>query len=245
MRKLKRLPLSRQATQFLKKQRTERVEGAADSVAEARRLWSFQRNHAFREVRDTLRRMTPGDEHCMYCESGEATDIDHYRPLSRFPLLAFVWSNYLLACHNCNSNYKRSQFPLDAEERPLLLDPTVDDPSEHLELLPSTGDYRGTSSRGRKSIEVYGLQRATLCSGRRDAWIVLQELIIGYASRRSDGDTVRARDLERVIREYPFASVFGHLVRLSRHREARHLMDESCLAALDRHPEILTWSHEG
>jgi hypothetical protein len=185
--------------------------------------------------------MAPGNEHCMYCESGEGTDIDHHRPKSRFPLLSFAWTNYLLACANCNSNYKRAQFPVDADGQPLLLDPTVDDPHEHLALLPTTGEYRGTSPKGRTSIEVYGLKRHTLCEGRRNAWIALQELITGYARAQELDETQRADDLERAVRAYPFASILGRLIRLSEDKKARRLVHRDCRAALQRHPEIVSW----
>ena len=50
---------------------------------------------------------------CWYCErkcgadapvGSAAPTIDHFRPLSRFPELAYAWSNWVFSCHRCNQN---------------------------------------------------------------------------------------------------------------------------------------------
>ena len=43
--------------------------------------------------------------HCSYCERYIATNlaIEHVQPKSLVPALALTWSNFLLACVNCNS----------------------------------------------------------------------------------------------------------------------------------------------
>ncbi len=66
--------------------------------------------------------------------------------------LAYRWSNYLLACKDCNSGWKRNFFPVrdsskrwsskadeDRDEQPLLLDPTEPgfDPDVHFRWLGS------------------------------------------------------------------------------------------------------------
>lgn len=75
--------------------------------------------------------------------------------------LTWTWSNQLFACTGCNTGYKKSYFPLEhgsgvlsgparpypnkrlspshldfSVESPLLIDPSVDDPLEHLEWRP-------------------------------------------------------------------------------------------------------------
>ena len=39
---------------------------------------------------------------CAYCEETCKGEVEHFRPKSRFPLLVYEWSNWLLACHDCN-----------------------------------------------------------------------------------------------------------------------------------------------
>lgn len=39
---------------------------------------------------------------CAYCEERCRGEVDHFRPKSRDPKLAYAWSNWLFACHDCN-----------------------------------------------------------------------------------------------------------------------------------------------
>lgn len=59
-----------------------------------------------RTILSTLRAMTSG--HCAYCD-GFPLDvvsdptIDHFRPKSDFPELAYIWTNLYLSCEKCQS----------------------------------------------------------------------------------------------------------------------------------------------
>ncbi|WP_156427859.1 hypothetical protein [Thiohalocapsa sp. ML1] len=75
----------------------------------------------------------------MYCEDSHGTDIEHFRPKTPFPECLFVWTNMLLCCAECG-RLKGKQFPTDAMGEPLLIDPTVDAPWEHLDFDPETGN---------------------------------------------------------------------------------------------------------
>jgi len=151
-------------------------------------MWPRRRNstpkrETFDEVKRKLRRMAPGRERCMYCEDSEGTDIDHFRPKSRYPSHAFRWPNYLYACSRCNSNEKRYDFPLDAAGNPLLIDPTAEDPSPHFQLVPETGQLVPLSPKGESTAQVFGLnRREVLTEGRRYAWTTLLELLRAYTS---------------------------------------------------------------
>ena len=57
---------------------------------------------------------------CWYCErrchadaevGGRAATVDHFRPLSRCPELAYEWTNWVFSCHNCNTKYKKEKWP--------------------------------------------------------------------------------------------------------------------------------------
>ena len=239
MRRLQRLPLSPATLAFLDK-RTASVAEASDSKAEAERLWSRQDNKAFHEVRSVLHEMASGIERCMYCEDSQGTAIDHFWPKAVYPDRAYSWANYLLACTLCNSNFKREQFPLDHMGQPLLLDPTAEDPLEHLAFSPSTGKYSGISPKGECSIQVFGLFRASLEKGRKSAWDVLEILLPVYSEKRQAGDSAKAQDIEQAVRHYPFSGVLAALVRIVQGPDAV-VVSLACRSAIQQYPEILTW----
>ena len=63
---------------------------------------------------------------CAYCEDDTQGEVDHFRPISRFPLLVYDWFNWVFACQHCNRS-KSNRWPVYgyvdpcaeyAEERP-------------------------------------------------------------------------------------------------------------------------------
>ena len=68
---------------------------------------------------------------CAYCEgkinSPRAGQVDHFKPKSLFPSLAYDWDNYFLSCGGCN-NAKHDKWPRTGE----YLRPDRGDPSQHL-----------------------------------------------------------------------------------------------------------------
>ncbi|SFV52609.1 hypothetical protein MNB_SV-12-1611 [hydrothermal vent metagenome] len=122
---------------------------------------------------------------CPICEDtlNKYDDIDHYRPKSEYEFLRCCCDNYMIMCSDCNRTHKRTSFPLDndfiasdknsiKEEKPLLVNPRVDNLLDyfelyflrsgeslilevrpHRELDKSSYEYR----RAKKSIEIYGL----------------------------------------------------------------------------------------
>ncbi|MFB4390622.1 MULTISPECIES: hypothetical protein [unclassified Pseudomonas] len=104
--------------------------------------------------------------------------------------LAADWDNLLPSCMDCNRKRtkmfadkstgmsgKANLFPVVDEatrwrhhdkpnsEQALLLDPCVDQPSQHLEFLPQ-GGVQSLSRKGETSIKVYGLLRDDLVTAR-------------------------------------------------------------------------------
>ena len=242
MKRIQRLPLTSPSLSFLLK-RTQKVAGASDPGAEAKRLWEMQGNKTFREIREVLGRMATGIERCMYCEDSEGTAIEHFWPRAVYPDRAFDWLNYLIACSRCNSNFKRDQFPLDGGGQPLLINPTEEDPLEHLAFSPTTGLYatRPGSTKGDPSLEVFGINRATLSRGRLNAWTGLSQILIGYARARRAGNDATADRIEKTVREYPFAGVLVALLRIAAGPDADLLIDADCLDAIRDRPEVGSW----
>jgi uncharacterized protein (TIGR02646 family) len=240
MRRLNRQALSSATASFLGA-RAQAVRSAAEPREEAKRLWKLQDNAAFREVRETLRSMAPGLECCMYCEDSEGTDIEHFWPKSAYPDKAFSWDNYLLACSGCNSNHKRNQFPVDAAGAPLLINPTSEEPRDHLTLTGRTGKYVAKTPKGQKSIEVFGLWRDRLEKGRQDAWAKLPALLRHYDAACTEQDWRTALEVQRSICRFPFASVFTGFIEASRSPLAPILVGMHSLAVLKKYPDIHDW----
>lgn len=135
----------------------------------ARTLWerSGTRTRVHGPLKRVLLHMALGLEQCMYCGTDFGTDIDHFEPKARNPLRTFDWLNHLHACSTCNSNRKRDRFPTDADGHALLIDPTSEDPFEHMALSLSADIYYPLSDKGTATIEVCGLNRRQLLRSPR------------------------------------------------------------------------------
>lgn len=233
-----RVDLSERTKRFLQK-RQERVDSSSVPVEEAARLWARRRNLAFDEIRAALRQMASGLERCMYCEDSAGTAIEHFRPKATHPECTFMWINYLLACSYRNSNEKRGQFPLDATGAPLLIDPSADDPVEHLRLSPTTGIYVDITEKGHTSKEVFRLNRMILQIGRRDAWLTAQWLVEEWGRRFQVGDHFEAEKVMEVLCRQPYAGVRDQLRIVSASPQPELLISQGCLIALQNHPQLL------
>jgi uncharacterized protein (TIGR02646 family) len=124
---------------------------------------------------------------CCYCEKREEQpkyrDVEHYRPKSLYWWLAWTWENLLFACIDCNREQKRDRFPQEpsstplvaeeappAGERPLVIDPSDPNVEPTMEIVffrdriqgKERWIPRGMSVRGRKTVEVCGLDRPNL-----------------------------------------------------------------------------------
>jgi uncharacterized protein (TIGR02646 family) len=137
--------------------------------------------------------------------------------------LGSTWTNLLPSCWDCNSERghdyegtrrvtgKANRFPLNDERRrattpgqehhedPRLLDPTVDDPDEHLEFVEKgvikPREQEGEKDRrGDETIEVLGLRRPNLVRVRRDHLKNVEGAIKRYrkALRRVDRNELEA-----------------------------------------------------
>ncbi|HCU51112.1 MAG TPA: HNH endonuclease [Micromonosporaceae bacterium] len=184
------------------------VAHGTDAKRHARDLWNRNRVPR-RGLRDVLNRMAPGFQRCMYCGDSEGTSVDHFEPIARNPVRTFDWLNHLLACSFCNSNQKGSRFPVDELGNPLLIDPTVEDPFDHLALSLSVGEYRPRTPKGGNTIDVLGLNRPILISGRTHA-----RSVVGQALRQwATGDRDERSRQVRTIRMQPLADVHQAMFR--------------------------------
>lgn len=111
---------------------------------------------------------------CWYCERlcqaassvGErSATVDHFRPLSGFPELAYEWSNWIFSCHRCNSENKMDKWPAlgyvdpsasDAKERP---ERYFDYDADTGELVPKSGLSAEARDRAMQTIDDLGLNK--------------------------------------------------------------------------------------
>lgn len=210
-----RLPAPQELLELLASGTDRVVKKGADSAA-ADSVWGSSRA-AKREIRVLLHLMAPAIQRCMYCLDSQGTDIDHFQPKALAPLRTFDWLNHLLACSYCNSNAKREAYPRDAQtgER-LLLDPSTDDPADHLALLPASGTYDGLTAKGRESITVFDLNREVLRRGRVRAYRLYRDLLPVWHAKVLRGDLEGAGETALVLLEEPFGDVLRTLCRRAR-----------------------------
>lgn len=166
MRRIVRAALPGAAQAYLKKRQLAVNRDLGLRTLNVEREWKTARKTlSVNTVLHTLRQMTGPRERCMYCVDSHGCDIEHYRPKADYPKRAFQWSNLLLCCTECG-RFKGNQFPM-AQRRPLLIDPSTEDPWQHLDFDPDTGNLtarfdiqaNGWSAKGAKTVEVFRFDR--------------------------------------------------------------------------------------
>src|SRR5690606_11597634 len=154
-----------------------------------------------------------GIKRCMYCGDNQGDAIDHFEPIAQAPLRTFDWYNHFLACSHCNSHQKRDLFPRAADGTPLLVDPTAEDPYQHLRLLLSVGEYEAPSERGEATIEVSARNRAVLGRGRAIAIVRTRPLLSARQRYSPAGNLAGATEITESLRLQPFADVLSAMLR--------------------------------
>jgi uncharacterized protein (TIGR02646 family) len=144
---------------------------------------------------------------CCYCESKilhtGPGDVEHYRPKAGYQQnskdamqkpgyywLAYSWDNLLLSCERCNRHYKKNLFPLLHSEKrakshiddvcietPLLINPTLMEPKNHIGFRDEIPYPIDDSIYGKTTIEALGLNREVLNEVRRTKLEELKNLV--------------------------------------------------------------------
>lgn len=124
MRSLPKRPVLTKTIQDKLDKKTQEISNATDKNAAAERIYKSARKAKwFAPVIQLLGEMTGAGQPCMFCDSNEANEVDHYHHKDKFPALAMTWKNFLWSCGICNRE-KGIEFPDDSEGR--LLNP-IDD----------------------------------------------------------------------------------------------------------------------
>lgn len=198
MLKIKRLTPPPAFYDLIEKPRERLIHWAYRSRAERRQLRAPIEHDLFYagEVVEMVASDFGG--YCGYCEReiGTAEGITHYRPLSspysehhgeyadHYSWLAYEWANLFSICRRCR-RARADQFPVlgrrarflatfdevRAEEKPLLIDPTVDNPSSHLSYLMSGECFpRKNSLKGNATVNILALNDDDVVEERRNAF---------------------------------------------------------------------------
>lgn len=235
---IRRIPLPGQLARQLAALTAVLDGHGADARQHARALWNRSREPR-RGLRVVLNEMAPGYQRCMYCGDSEGTSVDHFEPIARNPLRTFDWLNHLLACSFCNSSQKGSRFPVDETGRPLLVDPSLEDPFEHMALSLAVGEYRPRTPKGTATIDVLGLNRAVLVAGRLQARYVVGHALRLWRAGQKVGDRREQARQVATIRMQPLADVHQAMLRYAVGDAARHLFAaEPDLLDILRDPEL-------
>lgn len=129
---------------------------------------------------------------CAFCESIVTAvsyqNVEHFRPKSIYPRLAYEWENLLFCCTVCNVGYKKDRFPLlngntkkldpsdpcalDNTDSNALIDPTSDNPEKYFTF--ENERIISLNRRARITVDVCGLNRDDLLDERRE-WLAVIE----------------------------------------------------------------------
>lgn len=151
------------------------ISTSADPKTEAQDRWKKARASPwFEPVVKKLRRLAGRGQRCMYCSGSEASDVEHFRPLSPFPTHAMKWDNYLWSCTPCNRT-KSDRFPPDTGPGARIIDPMAENVwdfffIDRFGLLTPKWDLvtNGPNARAVSTRDTLGLNRDAVSDCRRD-----------------------------------------------------------------------------
>lgn len=152
-------------------------------------LWKTQRY-----VKDQIGAMS--HYRCAYCQStvgaSQPGHVDHFRPKSLFPTLAYDWLNYFLGCERCNT-IKHDKWPAEGS----YVRPDEGDPTTHF-VFAEDGFVSAAAgdAEAQRTIEDLGLNREMLRRERQQAIA----LVLGPARTMFFSGRGRLNKM-RVIRE--------------------------------------------
>ena len=224
-----------------------------------------RRGHStFDTVKATLTQMCSGARRCCYCEDSAADEVEHIRPKSLYPELAFAWVNYLYACGPCNgpknnrfavfvdgtgqftnvARRKGAPYVPPVSGQPVLIDPRVEDPAEYMELdlrntfffVPRAKPDTPSYKRARYTIDTLQLNvREHLPRARRSAYLDYLAHLRQYLQERTQGKPQGHLDsLAREIQTRQHPTVWMEMKR-------QHKQVEELRPLFEAVPEALGW----
>lgn len=246
MRHHPRIPLPSRVQQALSVYKEELADALAENAKATKpRLaslvalaeWDSRRdNTTFGVIEAALKAMASEPlRRCMYCEHDRGNQIDHHEPKSVHPKRTFDWENMLWSCATCNL------MKLERYE-PGVIDPTKDDPLEHL-YLASSGAWKARDGdlRGEVTERVLPLNPQELEVARRRTLACLRRKIVARDRSTLTERAEHEADLHELAVEQPFSDVFAARLRASREPGSRDVLGDAVVDAIYRWPELHTW----
>lgn len=205
-------------------------------------FWKARRSTTtLKAVERALRAMASGLERCMYCEDSRGCDIEHMYPKVPYPSKAFLWLNLLLVCADCNRQ-KNDAFDEG------ILDPTTEDPLDHIVLSFTTGRYaaRDDSPRGAATLRIVRRVASDqiLTQGRQLAVAKIRIFLRDFDARQTEGRLEDADRIRGVLVNEPFSAAFAAVLRASREPGATDVLGEELVDVVSRHPTMHRWLKE-
>jgi len=133
--------------------------------------------------------------------------------------LAYEWTNLLISCTDCNRRRKHEDgefggkadlFPVDgfraylpenlADERPLLIDPSYDDPEEHLTFRPD-GFIEAKTKMGMWTLKLLKLNEESLVRERATAYRFAWNSIVDFIANAGKGDAEACSEYRQAVNE--------------------------------------------
>lgn len=175
MQRIQRVAIDKTAQTYLEQRQAKSNELLRNGNLNVESAWKTARQtQNMGKVLAALQSMMGVRQRCMYCLDSHGCDIEHFRPKSSYPKWMFKWNNLLLCCTECG-RFKEAKFPMDGK-RPLLIDPTKEEPWDYLDFDPITGNMTARFDLQAGEFSAKGQQTVnTLQLDRREA------LAAGYA----------------------------------------------------------------
>lgn len=196
MRRLQRPALPKPIQTYLENRQSSADDKRHLGTLDIEKEWkSARQTKTLKSVLDTLQKIMGDRARCMYCVDSHGSDIEHFRPKTPYPQHAFQWPNLLLCCTECG-RFKGSQFPM-YQGQPLLIDPCAEDPWQHLDFDPDTGNLTARfdvrvndwSAKGSKTVEVLMLDRREAVAAGYQAGFRRLSVIVRTALENGVTDT--------------------------------------------------------
>lgn len=230
-----------------------------EKVKAAIRAWERHRqDRVMKKICAMLEAMCSGGNRCMFCEDSAASQIDHFRPKSRYPELVFSWTNFLYACGRCNL-VKGERFALRCEDgrileppkrtsepppdgQPLLIDPRCENPLDLLKLELVTGRFQCLQPQGspgfaraEHTIKLLQLNAPALVGMRMTFHEAYRDRLALFVRQKRAGAAEDVlKQISATLLRYPHRTVWEEMKRQGRlHPELRPLFNKA--------PEALTW----
>ncbi|MFK7904648.1 MAG: hypothetical protein AB8B69_05970 [Chitinophagales bacterium] len=183
------------------------------------------RIYGHKKVKNALIKAQHGK--CCFCErKTEIGDVEHYRGKGGYQQsstdtiikpgyywLAYDWSNLFFCCETCNRSNKRNYFPLEnpdkrangdsrniEEEKPLIINPQKENPENYIEYLGFSVRAIKGNLKGKKTIEIIGLDRPFLNDNRRESYLPIKQI---YLMSQDKSIPKRKRlELEKIVKDW-------------------------------------------